>query len=291
MRGVVALIALAGCNQVFGLHATQESPASDAQFFDAPIDAPFRCPPAGTTPRFSTAPHQVLFRLCTRYVISADANLAMAMCDGNEVAQGPVEGRLTAVSDLTSTDTNVQRSIPQLSPEGDFVFVHEYVFAQSKASFVRYRHAAGDHWTRDGVLVMPAVVTGPLIEISTPTRGPVRRVIVRDNTANLYELIDDGSNTLQMHATYTPADLGVFNAQSAMLSADGMRLVLYGTKPDGNGNVIQSVWYTDRPTIADRFRPVDRMLDVPVITDPFLSEDCARLYFSGIGSIWYVQQL
>jgi hypothetical protein len=28
----------------------------------------------------------------------------------------------------------------------------------------------------------------------------------------------------------------------------------------------------------------------PDISDPFLTDDCARVYFSGFGSIFYIQQ-
>lgn len=48
-----ALVVLRACNQAFGLHQTQQQPSADARFLDAPIDAPYSCPPIGTAPQWS----------------------------------------------------------------------------------------------------------------------------------------------------------------------------------------------------------------------------------------------
>jgi hypothetical protein len=277
----LGLFALSACNQVFGLEPTKTR--SSLPFYDAPIDAPFTCPPIGTTPHFATDPHQVVYQPCDRFQSTADGAIAIATCLG-AISQGPTSGPLSPVADLAST-SGVQRQDAWLAPDGDQLVVAE------QTSFVRYLHAGGDHWTRADTLSWPAAITSSVYSASTPTRGTPRRMLAVDNSGYLDELIDDGTGVLQLQQRYGQGALGIFNYNDPMLSPDGLRALVYGTRPDSTGLVQQSVWYTDRASLADDFRPFDAMPDVPIVEDPFMTEDCARVYFSGIGSIWYVQQL
>ena len=69
------------------------------------------------------------------------------------------------------------------------------------------------------------------------------------------------------------------------LSPDGLRLVLGSTTQQSK------VMYSDRPSVDMRFRQAVPLMDIPDVPDPFLTEDCARVYFSGIGSVFYAQRL
>ena len=71
------------------------------------------------------------------------------------------------------------------------------------------------------------------------------------------------------------------------MATDGLRIVFYARALDQAFYVM----YSDRPTIDDRFRPADQITGVPNVADPFLTEDCARIYFSGLGSVFYESQL
>jgi hypothetical protein len=280
------LVCLCACNQIFGLDETH----GFTRVFDAPIDAPFACPPPGQTPAFNTAPHQVqLFPGCNGYVLATDAGLALALCS-NSIVQGAIDSPMTPVADLTSTDSNVLRYAPRLSPEGDQVVVAETQQSPLVRQYVRYLHGGGDHWTRNDVLVMPSMLP-PIAWLSGPTRGPARRLLAVGSDDSIYELVDDGSPNLQLRATYTAAMLGIHNLTAPQLSPDGLRIVVAATQADAMGNVLQAVWYTDRATLDDSFRPADPMPTVPVISDPFMTADCSRVYFTGIGSLWFVQRL
>ena len=71
MRLVITVLLLGACDRALGIKATQ--------LWDAtPPDAPFACPPIGTTPRFSPGIHQ-LPQSCDHYV-TTPGGLAMARC-------------------------------------------------------------------------------------------------------------------------------------------------------------------------------------------------------------------
>ncbi|MGE5183869.1 MAG: hypothetical protein ACM31C_17485 [Acidobacteriota bacterium] len=278
------LVTLCACDSIFGLQPTKQG-GLDAKFFDAPADAPFTCPPLGTTPFFQTQPQQAVFDSCVAFQTTADGSLALAACTG-QLAMGPVSGPLAPVADLAMYGTFVHQNA-SLSPEGDQVLVSEPV-SGTQINWIRYLAAGGGHWTRGDTLVWPSPITSSVYGVSQPTLGPTRHMMALDNGGYLDEVIDDGTPNLQLARRYGQGDLGVYNYRGPSLAPDGLRLVIYATRPDGQGHVLQSLWYSDRPSIDVDFRAFEPILAV-VVTDPFLRVDCGRLYFSGIGSIWYVQ--
>lgn len=104
----------------------------------------------------------------------------------------------------------------------------------------------------------------------------------------IHELAFDGTSWTDV-ASYDPVnDLDVTSIGSIPnLSPDGLRMVLAAVPPMDNRD---HVMYSDRPTVTDRFRPAVRLTGAPDVIDPFLTEDCARIYFSGFGSVFYVEQ-
>jgi hypothetical protein len=50
------------------------------------------------------------------------------------------------------------------------------------------------------------------------------------------------------------------------------------------------IGYTDRPTIADRFRPAQMIANLPNIIAPVMTEDCGKLYFTALGTVLYFEQ-
>ena len=279
------LLALCACNRIFGLSPTAESKV-DAQFFDAPVDAPFTCPPIGTTPRFETDPHQVIYDKCFGYQRSANG-IAKVDCL-NAIDMGAWDGPFAPAADLAE-DATYFRTGGWLAPDGDQIYMQEMGKLASVNQFARFVPNGSGGWTRVDTLVFPSQLYLPYF-ISTPTRTVPRHAMVLDNHGYLAEVIDDGTANLQFVRAYSNLQLGIANFNGPQLSPDGLRLVIYGTAPQPDGSVLQSVWYSDRPSIDADFRTFDPLPDVPLITDPFFTEDCSRLYFSGIGSIWYVQQ-
>ena len=56
------------------------------------------------------------------------------------------------------------------------------------------------------------------------------------------------------------------------------------------GDGTKAVYYADRAMIADRFGPPSVLADVPWSQDLFMTEDCGRMYFPGLGNVLYEAQ-
>jgi hypothetical protein len=127
--------------------------------------------------------------------------------------------------------------------------------------------------------------------LSGLTTGPNRHLIQYTTSSYFEELIDDGSNTWAtlVSPPITDIELGVTTHGSPRLSADGLRLVFLGS-PAG-ANTPQRLYYTDRATISDRFRPADLLPGVPENSDAFMDNNCARVYAAGLGSMFFSQRL
>jgi len=282
VRAWWGLLALCACNQVLGIDRTTHP-------LDAGIDAPFACPAIGKAPRFSTTPVMLQAPLCQQYTISHAADIALAYCDtprsSSLVEQGNVDGDLHPVPELTPGLASYTR--PRVSPEGDQLVT--LVFGTTSDGFVRYRRS-GTSWTADAApFTMPSQITvnDQVVLLSTPSRGPNRRMLALLNPARIDELSDDGTDTLGFVREYTLANLGLMEIDGPMLLPDGLRAVLRGVSVDGTK---VGVWYMDRPSITSDFGAPQLLSGIPDVTDPFLTEDCGRIYFSTAGSIWYAQQ-
>src|SRR5690349_8436389 len=97
--GLVGLAALCGCNQILGLSPTQALPPVDAQYFDAPADAPFSCPPIGTAPHFSRVLHQIQ-QDCTDFTASSDWAVGYCYTDRYQISQGPPDGPFERIAGM-----------------------------------------------------------------------------------------------------------------------------------------------------------------------------------------------
>ena len=88
--------------------------------------------------------------------------------------------------------------------------------------------------------------------------------------------------------------LGVVAIRWLALSADGLRMTLVAV-PINNGAQLH-LYFTDRATLAGTFRTVDTMPGAPDVgTDltslAVLADDCTKLYMSGLGSIFYAEEI
>lgn len=283
----VAVIWLAGCNAVFGVHKT--GPA-DAQLFDAIPDAPYACPPPGTTPSFSVYFRQVVPKgSCVGYTLSRTADLAFATCskpsgDASmfQPSQGAVDSATLVDATLVPTASLGQ---PKLAPDGDELWAT--TFDTNGASLAGYSRS-GTTWTHAFDVFR---FVGQL-DAGTPMRaGTTRRVLFHSGNA-IHELdqVAPGSWTEINVGVYTLAYLQVDAIMSAPnVTPDGLRMV-FGARV----GVLQprlGVFYADRATLADPFGPAVRIDAVPdQAGTPFLTEDCSRLYFSGLRSVLYVPQ-
>lgn len=285
MRFAGLLVALCGCNALFGLDQTVPL-TIDAHYFDAPPDAPFTCPAAGGTPQFSRLLHQIPQR-CGEYATSSTGR-AIAMCfePTMQLAEGPLDDTLTPIPEFAkSGPPNLDHA--RYAPEGDELIVRRWDDGSVSGRILVYRRNDGA-WTYDHDIKLPNnQAIDSFVRFGSPSRAPNRRLLVRNTTSDFDEIEIDATGASTKIKTITPASIGLTNLAGIVpnLSADGLRMVVYGASSTMSG-----MFYTDRASLADSFRAATLLDDVPGAGDPFLSEDCSRLYFSAIGSVFWVQQ-
>lgn len=276
-KGSLAALILCGCNPLFGVDETQLRPPV---YFDAPIDAPFACPPVGTTPVFTQLLRQAVLQPVSEYTTSATIATAVSVLDG--VMEGQVDEQMHPANGFSSPAclTCPQYSSPRLTPEGDGLYLVQETQAVEQVALFR-REVDGWKFAQG----FPSLPVGFL---SSVTDGPVRRVMTTDpNTGNLaeYEITDAGSAIAI--GVYTAADFGVGSVSAPMLAADGLRMLLVGANDRGSGTMM----YSDRATRLDRFSAARELVGVPPEPGSFLNADCSRIYLSGLGSVFYAQRL
>jgi hypothetical protein len=287
---------LCACNQIFGVGKTRPfdaSPVADAQYFDVPADAPFACPLDGSAPRFSRLLHQAIVESCSDYTASLSGDKTTASCYDlttmfpfGYIGQSAHDATF-APAGLMS-DANIQLAEPRLSPEGDELIVRVHPNMAALAAF-QINRDAGAGWVSVASLPGP---TGPYDEITTPTAGPNRHVLINANSdASLHEWTADDATEqswTEVLPAYTSGDLGVAYLYAPSLSSDGLRLLYLGALV---GSSDPAVLYLSRAHLTDRFPATPTVLEgVPVVGFMYMTNDCARLYFTALGSIFYVQQ-
>jgi hypothetical protein len=273
------LVALAGCNGVLGLRETQLADA-----FELP---PPKCPELGTVPMFTGQLGAVPARGCTSYTISATTMQAAAACGpspGPFVYMGPVDGSLAPVA-LDRPDAVDEA---KLAPEGDVLFTSLIVDSNTRYVLDTY---VRDTTTWRLVAEFPAAPDqiGAFPRLSAPSRGPDRRMLLYDLnnvTPLLIELADSGTGQWYRRDVYPPPPEVMGVIESLALTEDGLRAIV--STPFGS-------FYTDRQSISDRFVRAQPITTVPGTgyngpSFPYLREDCGRLYFSGLGTILYIDQ-
>lgn len=269
----VALVAVCACNQTFGLHDTRTA-----------VDAAPRCPAIGTPPVFRAAFHQVTDQWCYQYSPSPDANLALAICNdgGTRVESGPIDQPLAPLDLVQLAGCDFSTASPRLAPEGDRAFVHAAGFGCPLAQGWYELARVDATWA---VLGPIGISEGDLLD--SVTRAPHRHAML-NTKGELHEVVqrDDGGWDDQL-PPYTTSTLGLTMLQGAAnLSPDGLHLVLHDVTPDGHG----TLYYADRPTLDDRFSMPVPQPDWPDTRDAVITDDCSRLYFSGVQRVFFMEE-
>lgn len=274
-----ALLILAGCNNVYGLG---EVALADATLFDGPPHDPI-CPAAGTAaPSFDRELHQIFGAShCSQYSIARDGT-AMAVCGvhATEVWAAEPDAALAAIplpQYMSVTDA-------RLAGDGSFAIVRGVTTTGLPETIV-IRHVAKT-WTAQGSF--PIGQTGAIL---TPSAGPPYHAIYFDADAgnggvqSLFELVGDGTTWAMQDHYPIAATLGLA-AERGALSPDGLHLV-------SSAFVSPSyvVVYSDRATLTDRFSAARVITSAPTgIYDPYLNDNCDRLYFSALDRVFDVRQ-
>jgi hypothetical protein len=273
-----ALVLLAACNQVYDLQPTV---ARDARFFDAPSDAPFSCPldaPLAFSSKLAQLPLD-----CAYYTASASKNRGLAACRINDIqviSIGPVDGPFASLG-LPPESSEIELSQPRLAADGELFLLHTYDIGNVVGRVRVYRDIGGT-WVRGTDL------PGDNIRTTNPSRGPDRRILVHATATELRELREDGSGAWLPVRTHSLAQIGVPNLTVLWLAPDARRL-LFAVNAAGPPE-IAFLAFTVRSSVDDLFGPMVRT-ELPLIIDPFITDDCSRIYFSGLRSLFYAQQL
>jgi hypothetical protein len=285
MQWLVAAVALAGCNQVFNLSPAINRDA-DLQFFDAPADAPFSCPTAGTLPRFKRNITQAILQTCHDYTLSRATGRALAMC--SELTTGIYEGAIDelmhpALGFVPPTGFMIERA--RLAADGDLAIAKIYDVN------INYKHATYVR-TIDGVwqwVNEPNIPTSYATSFSPVSRGPAHRVFVMDQDLVRYEeWAQQDLATWQLVDTYSLADLGVDYLADVRLAPDALRMLFWGRVDVASP---YRVLYVDRRDLSSRFSKAVALDTVPpMVTDPSITDDCGRIYFGALDSVFHLQQ-
>jgi hypothetical protein len=257
---------LAACNQVYDLDATV-----------LPHDAPFACPPIGTTPQFSPMLHQAVVQRCSYYSFAQSARLAIAVCE-DKVAQGAVNGPLTTIP-ITDNQDLLAVTARLLQDEQRMIVEQSHAMVGGFQTTL-FRKAGGE-WVVDADLTAMLMQSERLGTFARDPAGHDLSYVA--GGAYVRELVFDG--TWHEGTMVQASDLGVTSVDDFAVTSDGLRAVFYAT---GSMNE-QAMYYTDRMTTGSAFRRGDLLAGVPRAIDAFMTDDCGRIYVSGLGSIFFAQ--
>ena len=262
-------------------------PPTDAQQFDAPADAPYTCPQIGTTPTFSGLYHQLLEQSCSGYTSSQRANLATVECadsyNFDVVEEGAIDGALTP-SVFAASGPSPSRA-PELGPDGDVMLAQDNDPLMGTTTIALYTRLNGVWSFSEDVLAVPNISEVP----SEPTRGATDRrfLLYPSLTGGAFdEIVETSPGMWSNVTTHTALELDISSWNHPSLSPDGLRIVFSGSP---SGTTTPRVLYADRATVDDPFHAATA-ISQPDADDPFLTEDCGRLYFDALETIFYVQQ-
>jgi hypothetical protein len=269
---IALLLIAAGCNQVYGLEQTRVRDAPVKEFFDAPVDAMPGC--GGGEPLFQPQYFQLpIQENCFSYSTSEAGKIAVARCN-----LGVRQGKFDDALDTETFPPNDPIDEPRLSPEGDVLFVEASV---GTAIEVQLYRRTGETWTLDRKIADGASYR----YISNPTRAPNRRAIQTDfqnNVTKLVELVEQPGTWMEFDR-YPITDLGLSNATSLSLTPDGLHLTVASSTLVGS-----AVFFASRPDVSQRFGLAVLLTTVPKeAQSPFMTDNCARIYFTALTTVFY----
>lgn len=281
MRCALVAVVLAGCNPIFDLRPTDlvEYAPIDAP----PIDAPPMCPPTATPLVFARTLTQAFAQEVREYTFSTSSQLALAQCQAPyDLCEGRLGDRMSKVVGFAPEPGSTSVGEPRLSAFGDVALVKQIMATQAKFSL--YARGPDGAWSFVADTNLPAQLSA---SASQPTGGPERHVMFVDQGGAVSEWVQ--TTTWTKVATYTNAELGVAIFFAPRLSGDGLRMTGYGQL---SSVPIYRTLYFDRASLADRWNPAVALEGVPNnLTDAMLSEDCSRLYFSALSSVFYLSRV
>jgi hypothetical protein len=266
---------LCACNAWYGLDDTEI----------APRDAPVTCPPIGTAPAFGKTVREIVYRFCVEYSVSPSRTLAVAMCNRG-VVQGPPDGEDLVANGLpmnyeisTSPAHSFTYSYP-VAVDANRIFVHEHELDGPVNTFrtIDYRKTASGMWQRETFLPIAAASE----RFGTVARiGDTLRVIASSTDGTFREYVED-TGGWRLAGSVPKTSLGITGfVERVSLSDDALRMWI-------SVQLSPVAYYTDRASIDSPWRAAVEVEAPPV--DTMMTADCARLYFNGRQSVFYVER-
>jgi hypothetical protein len=286
MRLVRYIVAFAcGCNQVFGLTPTT---STATKYYDAMPDAPFECPAIGSGgPAFTGVVVQQLLQDCSQYSPSpGNGGRAVAGCrapDGTTyICEGPIDLMLTYALPSPSGIAPTAR----LSVDANTIYAFGLMGGIGSIPIFAYART-GSTWTQ----TTPFGMVQDAFTMSNFMRGPTGdHVFFVRNSASGIELLDEWGNeggTWHSTSTHSPSEMGVAFVQFIALTSDGLHALVFARTASSQMRTM----YTARPSLDAAFGPAIPLTGLfGAAEDAALTDNCARVYFTGLASVFYVQQ-
>jgi hypothetical protein len=274
---------VAGCNWVYGNDRVAAIPNVDAQFFDAPVDAPPAC--GSTTPQFKQELFEVLVPSNCQHFSVSDNNRVVAICQPTlymTLYAGMTtdhDGLQPMVSDLPADG---QPIAIRIAPEGDFALIQIYRSYDDEFYHAVRLDPATNIWHDLGSITAIDPHIGGLL--STPTRGPDRHLLTWSYSAGFTEYVGDDLDWTAQVPYVSPGFGSISNAFG--LTPDGLRIVALA----GIGNSTPTARYGARTDMSQPFMTSTVLAESSSIQEPYLTEDCGKLFFYGLDRILYVKQ-
>lgn len=244
------------------------------------------CPALGETPRFTTFPQIVASGVFpVNYTFDEARTLAVAYIPSMGIVEGTVDSDQLMLSVL-ERDPGDNIDQPALSPEGDELFVRRRVGVTTDYAILRYTRD-GSQWKRAEIVPIPI---GGQDQLGVPTRRePTRRMVIhRGGAIEEFREYEEGVGSWQLVGTYTRPMLQVMLFANPNITPDGLRLVFSATT-----DVVTryKALIADRPDVTSAFGPARLMVELPGdITDPFMTNDCWRLYFNASPGLNFIER-
>ncbi|MFT3695505.1 MAG: hypothetical protein QM831_20385 [Kofleriaceae bacterium] len=266
MRWAVSVVALAACNDAFGLHAGHRV---DAAYFDAGIDARAACP-TDHPPAYSRDFDQVVVENCSE--LSIGGRYAAALCANNELRFGELDAMLSPDPAFTATDPGSALTVPRLSPDGATLVANDPLGTNNLYDVVQF-HRNGTSWTR-GTPIISSIAAGAITsEISTDGR-----ILVELGPGHVHEYVrgNDDSWTdagIRLELAESPTPISGVHLMPDALHA-------YRTPVGG-----PTQWFV-RDSVDQIFALQGVVDGTTEVEDPVIADGCGALYFFTLGRLW-----
>lgn len=269
---VLALLVSTGCNQVFDIESTMlenEAPKNPM------------CPSDGiSAPQFRDNVVTVLSRECFTYTVSEVADRALGVCSdrgtGVTLELGPIEGELEPIV-VAPTPADAYISKAWLSHGGDEIVIHQ-IHGQPAVHRLNLYKRTGATWTVSSTISESTM----FITAGVPSAGPEPRLIESTVVGGYRELAErDGAWVEVRRGLWAELVTTGGVGDNVNLSADGLRMTF---------TITFDAHYTDRPSLDVPFRvsvPLDTLGEV---RSAQLVDNCAKIYFTGLGQVFFRYQ-